>query len=46
MAGENFRTTELTVFSIGVTKNVANVDGLLLISPSILVGNVPNLMER
>ena len=46
MAGENFRTIEWTVFSIDVTKDVANVDGLSLISPSILVGNIPNLMER
>ena len=45
MAAENFRTTELTVLSIGVTKSVANFDGVSLISPSFLVGNIPNLME-
>ena len=46
MAHKNFRTIASTVFPIGVTKNVTNFDRLSLISPSILVGIVPNLMER
>ena len=46
MAHENFRTIVSTVFPIGVTKNVTNFDRLLLISHSILVGIVPNLIER
>ena len=46
MADENFRTIASTVFLIGVTKNVTNFDRLLLISPSISVGIITNLMER